>query len=440
MKLTLISPAWQENSESQVQRFSFFPPLNLGILASLTPPDIDVSIVDENTEPIHYEPVPDLVGITCMTATAPRAYEIAHRFRALGARVVLGGIHPSSVPDEAGQHADAVCVGEAEGIWPSLLDDFQRQELKPIYRARRDDNLTVPVARRDLFPKKGYLLNSTILTTRGCPFSCDFCSVSTFFGRNYRNRPIAEIMAELKSLKDRVVAFVDDNIVAIPTRAKEFFRELIPLKIRWFSQASLTMAKDEELLRLARESGCIGMFMGFESLSPENLASMGKKHNRVEEYEEAVEKIHRHGISIEGAFIFGLDGDDASVFERTVSFVKRLRLEAAQFGILTPLPGTALYRQMDQDARIIDRNWAHYDIQHVVFKPKKMTPAELMQGVRWAWQEFYSWPSIVKRLGLFHRNADFIWALNAAYRKYARNLARSVASIDSTPTATLARN
>lgn len=440
MKLVLISPAWQEHREGQVRRFSFFPPLNLGILASLTPPDIEVSIMDENIEPIRYEPVPDLVGITSMTATAPRAYEIARRFRELGARVVLGGIHPSSVPDEASLHADAVCIGEAEGTWPHLIEDFRRGSLKPVYQAQRDECLSVPVARRDLFPKNGYLLNSTILTTRGCPFSCDFCSVSTFFGRTYRSRPIAEIVAELKSLKERIVAFVDDNIVAVPKRAKEFFRALIPLKIRWFSQASLTMARDKELLDLARESGCIGMFMGFESLSPENIAAMGKKHNRVEEYEEAVDRIHRHGISIEGAFIFGLDGDDSTVFERTVSFARRLRLEAAQFGILTPLPGTPLYRQMEQEGRIIDRNWAHYDIEHVVFRPKKMTPAELFQGVRWAWQEFYSWSSIIRRLGLFHRNADFVWALNAAYRRYARNLARRAHSIDNAATASLAGN
>ena len=422
MKLLLISPAWQEPGTGRVSRFSFFPPLNLGILAALTPLDVEVTLTDENVQPIDFSLTPDLVGITCMTATAPRAYEIARRFRERGAKIVLGGIHPSSVPEEAARHADAVCVGEAEGYWRELVEDVRKGRLKPVYRSERPDPFTIPISRRDLFPEEGYLVRSTVQTTRGCPFSCDFCSVTNFFGHTYRCRKVGEVLEEISHIKDRIVAFVDDNIVGTPRRAKEFFKSLVPLKIRWFSQGSITMAEDEELLGLAKESGCIGMFMGFESLSQENLKAVGKKINLAERFERAIQKIHSFGIAIEGAFIYGLDEDDPSIFERTVAFARRMKLEAVQFGILTPLPGTGLFRKLQGEGRIFDRNWAHYDISRVVFKPKRMTAQELQDGYNWSYRNFYSLPSIFERLGVFRRDLGFLWKLNLAYRQYARGL------------------
>lgn len=422
MKLKLIAPAWRESRTGKIKRFSFFPPLSLGILASLTPDDMEVSLIDENLQKIDFQEKVDLVAITTMTAAAPRAYEIAEKFRANGAKVVLGGIHPSAVPQEAANYADAVCIGEAEDYWPELIEDFKRGQLKKFYRAgERKKFLTIPRPKRSLFPTRGYLTHITMQTTRGCPFACDFCSVTNFFGRTYRFCPIPDIISELRDLKAKLVAFVDDNIVGNFKRAKEFFSELIPLKLKWYSQASINISRDDELLELARKSGCIGLFIGLESLSSENLEAVGKKVNVVEKFEQAIEKIHYYGLAIQGAFIFGLDGDDKSVFKQTVEFAKKMKLEAVQFGILTPFPGTPLYDQMEKEGRIFDRNWAHYDIGHAVFEPRHMSPATLRQGFEWAWKEFYSTRSILQRLGLLRKNLEFLLALNFAYHRGVRH-------------------
>ncbi|MGB9859520.1 MAG: B12-binding domain-containing radical SAM protein, partial [Moorellaceae bacterium] len=262
-----------------------------------------------------------------------------------------------------------------------------------------------------------YLVPDTVQTTRGCPFSCSFCTVSRFFGHQFRFRPVEEVVREVQALEGEVIAFVDDNIVGHPGYAKRLFKALAPLKIKWFSQGSLNIARDEELLRLAAESGCIGLFIGFESLSPANLQAIGKAVNRVEEYSAAIKKIHEHGIAIEGAFIFGFDEDDESIFERTVKFAQDNRLEAAQFGILTPFPGTPLREQLEREGRIINNDWAEYTISKVVFQPKRMSPETLQKGFNWAWQEFYSLSSISRRLGLVKKHAPILWALNLNIRK-----------------------
>jgi radical SAM superfamily enzyme YgiQ (UPF0313 family) len=387
-------------------------------LAALVPPDWEVRIVDENFDPVDYGWPADLVGISFMTSLAPRAYAMADRFRALGRTVVLGGIHVTAVPEEAAEHADAVVVGEAENIWPQLIADFLGERLERIYRAAERPDLeqwTPP--RRDLFRDKGYFAPASTQTTRGCPFHCHFCSVTQFFGHTYRFRPVADVVREVVAMGARTVGFVDDNIVGNARRAKELFRALEPLKIRWISQASLTMAEDEEMLDLAEKSGCIGLFIGFESLNPAAIAEMGKPINVVSRYETAVKRLHDHGIGIEGAFVFGLDEDDESVFERTVRFAERVRLEAAQFAVLTPFPGTPLFAQMKADGRLIDFDWAKYAMREVVFLPKRMSPERLKEGVEWAWREFYSYGSMLRRLGIWRRNLGYVWGINLALRK-----------------------
>ncbi|HLC23402.1 MAG TPA: radical SAM protein, partial [Dehalococcoidia bacterium] len=321
-----------------------------------------MSLVDENVVAIDYEKETDLVGITALTSTAQRAYNIADTFRTKGVKVVLGGIHSSFLPEEASQHADAVVVGEAEGTWPGLIEDFKTNKLQRLYRQiERPSLLDLPVPRRDLFAEGAYRVNNTMSNARGCPYSCSFCTVTSFFGHTYRCRPVEEILREIETFEDRkFVAFVDDNVVGNPKFAKELFHALIPYKIKWVGQASVTITKDDELLKLAAASGCVSLLIGFESISTANLIAVGKKVNAVDEYENVIRKIHSHGIAVHGFFIFGFDDDDEGVFARTVRFAKGTRLESASFDFLTPYPGTAFYGSMDGAGRILTKDWSRY--------------------------------------------------------------------------------
>jgi len=421
LKIELISPAWKDDLWEEKSTKSIFPPLSLTAVAAVTPKDIPVKITDESVQTVDCDNIDaDLVGISVMTALAPRAYAMADRLRKQGISVVLGGIHPTAVPGEAKKHADTVVIGEAENTWPRLVEDFRNGTLEPFYSSKeRPEMADVPTPRNDLVNPDNYLIYNSLQTTRGCPYSCSFCAVSRFFGRTYRFRPVEAVIQDVKMLSGKsgkYVAFVDDNIVGNRRHAKELFRGLMPLGIKWISQASIDFAEDPELVAMAADSGCIGMFIGFESLSEDNLAAVGKsKVNKVEKYEEAIAKLHAKGISIEGAFVFGLDGDDESVFEKTVDFTIRTRLEAAQFGVLTPFPGTQLYRRLTEENRIFDPDWSKYSISRVVYHPKKMSPAVLQEGFNWAWKDFYSLKSIVSRLGL--RTNPFIWALNWNIRR-----------------------
>jgi len=419
MKLELIAPATNKNRRKQKK--TIIPPLSLAMVAALTPPDIEVSLTDENVTVIDFQKETDLVGITVLTITAKRAYEIADTFRARGVKVVLGGIHPSMLPEEASQHADAVVIGEAEGIWPNLIEDFKTNNLQRVYRQLgRPSLLNLPIPRRDLFAEGAYLVRHTISTTRGCPYSCSFCSVTSFFGHTYRCRPVEEIIKEIETFNKReLIVFVDDNIVGKPKFAKELFRALIPYKIKWVGQASVTVARDDELLKLAAASGCIDLFIGFESLAPANLAAVGKKINVVDEYENVIKKAHSHGIAIHGFFIFGFDEDDEDVFRRTVRFAQKMRLESAQFDFLTPYPGTTFCESMDEAGRILTKDWSQYG-HNLVFEPKPMSREVLQKGHDWVWREFYSIPSIWRRIGVAHRNLTTLWAVNLYYRANGR--------------------
>lgn len=418
MKLLLIAPAREEAVKRSRRYHSLAPPMNLGIVAALTPPGVEISLVDENLAPVDLDAKFDLVGITAVTQTAPRAYRLADSFRHTGATVVLGGIHPSVLPEEASQHADAVVVGEAEDVWPVVIQDFRNGALKKVYRSTaRPDLADLPWARRDLFPPKGYRLSLSLATTRGCPYSCAFCTVTSFFGRTYRFRPIPQVLQELESVRNgRLVFFVDDNIVGNPKRAKEFFRALIPYKIHWIGQASINMARDTELLDLASASGCTGLFVGIESLSPMSLASVSKRFNRVEEYEAAIKKIHSYGISIAGSFIFGFDYDTDDVFQETVNFVKKTRIETPQYGILTPFPGTAVHEGMEREGRILSRDWSKYRLDNVVFEPKLMSAKTLQEGHDWAWNQTFSFTSIFHRVGFLRGDVLPLWAANWNFR------------------------
>jgi radical SAM superfamily enzyme YgiQ (UPF0313 family) len=400
MKIEFVVPAVEENAP--------VPNLALPILASLTPPEVDISFTDDLLTPIHLEKglkEVDLVGITVLTKTALRAYHIADAYRKKGIPVVLGGIHPSALPEEAKEHADAVVIGEAEEIWASLIEDVRTKNLKPFYR---QDGYThsnkIPRPRREILPTRGYFPLDVVQATRGCPFRCEFCSVRKFFGDTYRVRPISDIIGEVKSLKHRLVMFNDDNIIGDPSYSKELLSALIPLRKKWIGQVSLSGLKEAEQIALLAKSGCIGLLIGFESLSKPNLIQSQKYQNDPKEYREIIDALHRFGIAIWGSFIFGFDEDEPSVLEETVSFAIRSKIFSAVFALLTPYPETAFYQRVKKEGRLIQDRWWFLEKPEASaphFVLKKMSGEELREGWKKAWKEFYSLPSIWKR---FHLN------------------------------------
>lgn len=423
MKLLLILPKNNRSYWGGVSKSgkAGFVRLNLPTIAALTPKDWDVEILDARVKPVDYDTKVDLVGITGFTAEMPSAYSIADNFRKKSVKVVMGGVHVSAVPDEALKHADAVVIGEAELVWEKLLADFQRGELKQKYKADHlCDMKNMAIPRRELLDRGMYSGFYTLQATRGCPFNCDYCAVTAFFGHEFRVRPVDEVIEEIKGFDKREFFFMDDNIVGRPKYAKELFRKLIPLKVTWGSQASITMAKDPELLELYAKSGGKYAFIGFESLSQKNLEKMHKGWNSAKDYKEAIRKIHGAGINIVGSFVFGLDEDDTSVFKTTFDFLMETNMAAAQFHILTPLPGTVTYGILEKEERIIDRDWAKYHTGEVVFQPKGMTAGQLQNGYYWIFRNTYSIKNILKRN--FRRNLKGLTyrvAANLSYRKKA---------------------
>lgn len=424
MKIDLISPCLKEPGKG-VTAFPF-PPLGLALLAAMTPADTDISITDDLIQPIDFDTEADLVGITVSTKTAVRAYEIADEFQRRNVPVVLGGIHPTVAPQETVQHADAVVIGEAEGVWKQLLDDCKSSRLKRIYHSDKFPVLdNSPLPRRELFQKDRYMTINAVQTSRGCPFSCNFCSVATIYGRSVRLRPVDEVIGEIKTLEGDDLFFIDDNIVGKPEYAKQLFTRLIPLKKRWLGQASVTVANDPEVLKLLRKSGCLGLFMGFETTSVESLNEIGKKQNVDNNYFETVRKLHDNGISVVGSFIIGLDSDDKYCFERLLNFSVKSKVDVADFHIVTPYPGTVLYERLKEDKRLIDNKWwLKYDATDVVYWPKLMSREELREGWIRTIKEFYKFRPMLKRcIEIFGKRSllgnILSWKINMGYRSAA---------------------
>jgi radical SAM superfamily enzyme YgiQ (UPF0313 family) len=378
-----------------------FPTLSLTTVAALSPPAARVAVIDENVETIPRDNTHDLVGITVMTPLAPRAYELARAFRRRGTPVVLGGHHVTALPDEAAAHADAVVVGEAERVWPQVVADAAAGRLRPRYRADEwADMAAVPRPRRDLLDRKKYLFRNTIQLTRGCPFDCEFCSVTSFFGRTYRTRQLEQVIPELKAMRqDSAFAFfVDDNLFGAPRYARALFRELKPLRFKWVSHASITIAYDEAILAEAAAAGCRGLFLGFESLDRRAISAMGKRFNDTRFYEEGIRRLHDHGIGVLGSFVLGTDHDTPATFDRIRRFVDRTRLDGLFLPILTPFPGTRLWRRLHHEGRIVTEDWSRYDMEHVTFRPGRMTVADLERGFERVNGHSWSWPSLLTRL------------------------------------------
>jgi radical SAM superfamily enzyme YgiQ (UPF0313 family) len=417
MKILFLSPGWPKGRLWGELGFKF-PTLSLAALAAVTPPEWEVTFHDDAIRPTVFDTDADLIALTAMTAQATRAYQLADGFRSRGKTVVMGGFHASNLPDEALQHLDSVVIGEGELAWPRLLADFQSGRLQRTYRA---DNLIdislVPQPRREIFKGSGHFFTNTIQTTRGCPFDCEFCSVTAFYGRKYRKRPIEQVLAELEQLRkvNSFVFFVDDNIVADRTYSLPLFAGMQGMGLKWLSHAPIDFAEDQELLKAAGESGCIGMFVGFESLNQDSLVAMGKVTNKSASYQDYARKFRDNGIGILGSFVMGCDGDTPAVFEQTLRFCEDARLEAAIFPILTPYPGTKVRARLEAEGRIISNNWQDYDMEHVTFQPKGMTVRQLQDGYDQACRSFYSWGSIYRRIFKLHRSVQVFGPMNIGF-------------------------
>ncbi|MFZ5831343.1 MAG: B12-binding domain-containing radical SAM protein [Planctomycetota bacterium] len=413
--LILAAVARPDDKHFRRIKYSQFPPLSLMTIAGLTPDDWEIVVRDEHVESSEVDGDFDLVGIQTYISSARRAYALAACWRARGAKVVLGGLHPTSVPHEAALHADAVCIGPAETVWRQILDDCQRGRLQKFYRGRCEDSAElVPMPRRDLMNPRAYLIRHTMVTSRGCPHACDFCYKSSFWGPTYYEpRPIAEVERELMAIDDRLVFFLDDNLLADRRHARRLFSLLRGSGIVWQAAASLDVARDPGYLEEAYEAGCRSLFIGFESLSPANMRGNNKLVNAQTDYAEVCRRFHQAGIMINGSFVFGFDRDGPDVFERTLEFTIEGQILTASFHLLTPLPGTQAFARLEAEGRLLHRNWDQYDTWHAVFRPKLMSPEALEEGYCRAKREFATWNSIFQRS----------WGLPGALKRIAYNVA-----------------
>ncbi len=401
-RVLLILPALQQSRDRvfRLIKYSRFPPLSLLTLAGLTPRDgWEVIVRDEHIESSEVSGPVDLVGIQTYVSSAHRAYALAALWRGRGAKVVLGGIHPTTLPEEAAAHADAICMGPAEAVWPAILRDVEAGCLRRVYRGPCVGSAgLVPLPRRDLMNPRGYLIRHTMVTSRGCPHACDFCYKSSFWGRDYHEaRPLAALERELAEVDDGLVFFLDDNLLADRAHARRLFAVLRGSGILWQAAGSLDVTRTPGYLDEAYAAGCRSLFVGFESLSPETMRLQNKPVNAATDYADACRRFHDAGIMINGSFVFGFDGDGPDVFERTVEFTEQNHILTATFHILTPFPGTATFARLDAEGRLLHRDWSRYDTDHAVFQPRRMAPEQLEAGHQEAYRQFLSCRSILTR-------------------------------------------
>ena len=400
-RILLINPFYPKDPHASFGKHVLTPTLALTSIAAATPPEWELSYWDENLlqGPPPRDPFPEVVGITVHLTFANRAYELARWYRSRGSVVVLGGLHATSCPDEVAAHADAVAVGEGVEIWPRILGDLQQGCLKTVYRGSYTRPYRLdPAPRRAVLPRQSFLTTTSIIATRGCHSRCGFCYLSTDgLHMPYQMREPHQVAAEIREDGQPYSVFVDNNLGSQPEYLLELCRALAPLQIIWSAAVSIDVTDDPRLIREMALSGCTGVFVGFESLSPDNIREAGKKSPLPCEYGRRVRLLHDHGIQVNGSFVLGFDHDGPEVFERTVDWVEKHRLECATFHILTPYPGTPLFRQLEGEGRLLHRNWDLYDTAHVVFRPLRMTPEELADGYRWCYRRLFSHSSIWRR-------------------------------------------
>ncbi|MBU0681489.1 MAG: B12-binding domain-containing radical SAM protein [Proteobacteria bacterium] len=404
MPKALLIHATDPNLHCAEQPPTPFPVLGITTLAALFPDHWQLELIDENFEKADTSRDADLVIISTLTLNAPHAYEMAAVFKKRNIPILMGGMHPSACPEEAIKHCNALVIGEAEGVFHKVLADFEAGTMAGVYKGETIDLSTVPSPRLDYLPASHFKTLGPVQATRGCPYDCDFCSVTTFFGHKYRFRPVETVIADVKAVlqrtKSNIIFFVDDNIAGNPTYAKKLFTALIPLKIRWGSFASITMSNDLELMALAEKSGCVQLFIGFESIQQENLDNSHKKWVQVDKMKDHIKIFHDHGVIIEGSFVFGHDQERKDIFARTAHFIQEHGIQVPVFGVLTPYPATRLRKRLEDAGRLLPAasDWRLYDATHVLFQPMHMSPEELEEGLLWIKKYCGSPSTIFKRV------------------------------------------
>jgi radical SAM superfamily enzyme YgiQ (UPF0313 family) len=398
MKVKMILPALTEATSPHWRpiKYSLFPPLGLATLAAYLGDDADVDIQDEHVETLQLDDAPDLVVIQVYITSAYRAYRLADHYRRRGAYVVLGGLHVTSLPEEASAHADTIFLGPGEDTWPRFLDDFRRGCAHRVYQSSLRTLVGLPPIRRDLIKRRLYLVPNSIVVSRGCPHVCDFCYKDAFFegGRSFYTQSADAALAEIERLPGRHLYFLDDHLFGDRRFASALFEGMRGMRRLWQAAGTVNAVLAPGLLERAADAGLRSLFVGFETLNPANLAEQRKYQNMRRDYAAAITRLHDLGVMINGSFVFGMDADDGSVFERTVEWAIANGIETATFHILTPYPGTALYRRMEEQQRLTTFDWDVYDTRHAVFRPARLTASELEHGYHWAYREFYRWTSI----------------------------------------------
>lgn len=404
MKLTLIKPNIGRMEHSLYVDEGRMEPLQLGVLAALTPPEVEVVLHDDRMETIPYDEPTDLVAITVETYTARRAYETSAEFRQRGIPVIMGGMQPTLIPDEVMTHADSIYIGDAEFEWRQVIEDFQRGRLRPVYQAPVGTPQPGKLTRRDIFKGKGYLPITLLQFSRGCRFACNFCAVSTFFDKTHYCRDVNEVVQEIEAAGRQLLFFVDDNILSNFEAAKALFRALIPLNVHWVSQGSIDMTQDLELMDLMVKSGCIGLVVGFESISPQSLRWMKKSPNFVggfKAYAPQLEIIRDYGLQLWAAFTLGHDYDTCESIEQTLAFAVENKFSLAAFNILVPYPGTPLYQKLQAEGRLLydGKWWLHpeYRFNYAAFQPQRMSPEELTEACFHARATYNGIGSLIRR-------------------------------------------
>jgi radical SAM superfamily enzyme YgiQ (UPF0313 family) len=432
MKILLVFPKVEHGQTTVKDKGSWNafifgnPIITLPHIATITPKEHDVKIVNENYSDINLDEDIDLVGITCYTMTAPRVYQIADEFRKRGKKVVLGGYHPTALPNEAIQHADSIVKGEAEASWPKLLKDVENGKLKPFYEPDPDFDMSqIPPIRRDLIVLNPLL--GAVQSTRGCSNRCEFCAISSFCGHGVKQRPVENVVEEIIKMPNKLFIFHDPHLTARPNYARELFKEMIKQKVNksWLANGTTNVLSkiDDEFLNLARKAGCLEWFIGFESVSQKALNGIKKTHNKVENFKKLIKRLHKHGMAVQGGIIFGFDEDTPDIFDLTLEKMYEFELDIVEVNILTPYPGTPLFDRLEKEGRIITKDWSRYNQVDVVFKPKNMTEKELIEGARKVAKEFYTIPNIIGRTAKIIAITKKLYGFfpaggNLSYRRY----------------------
>ena len=420
MKILFVVPTreWlrikQFEDKPKGSLFLRLPSLSVAIIAALTPKEFEFKLIDEQLDFLDYQEKTDLVAITCNTATANRAYEIAGNYHKKNIPVVLGGIHPTLNANEASKYG-SVIVGPAESVWEKVIDDFKNNRLKKIYESPIGD-LKLINPDRSVFNGKKYLTTNIIEASRGCMNSCDFCSTACAFDRKYITKDIDALINEIKNLGSKTILFVDDNFNGNKEHTKELLEALIPLKIKWGAQVTCDFGLDEEMLKLAKKSGCVGVFIGFDSISNQALKNFNKIINNADLYKKSISNIRKNSIMIQGSFIFGNDSDTNNIFKNTLKFILDSKIDAVFLGISTPLPSTKFYSKMKAENRIADFNWENYDYRHCAIKPLNMTCEEILSGIIYIHSQFFRPDRMILRFLrtfiILVKRGSFFWLLS----------------------------